>query len=193
MKCSSVFRWLLKNKSYRNTAVYTIYWWSSVESSQNFSFIFFFFNCFYPCELPVLWLSRNSSQSALSLSKQKSLQYCWKQAGLMWTLSVQRSRGTHSFSQHVTLRWCFSLLECVLKWVTLFVCWHEKTLSWHSKRDIGLSRVVGTGVWVAVTLFTFSLIVCLVMLFVDECLVGWNPWCNVHHATDWMLKTPASK
>ncbi len=33
---------------------------------------------FYACELPVLWLSRNSSHLAPSLKKVKSLQYCWK-------------------------------------------------------------------------------------------------------------------
>lgn len=134
MKCSSMFRWSLKSKNYRNTAVYTIYWWSSVESSQNFSFIFFFLvfirvNCLC-CGWAVTLLIQ-----LFPFQRKKMLQYCWKQRDWCGP-SPCRGRealGALSFSLHVMLRWRFSLLECVLKWVTLFVCWHEKTSSWYSK------------------------------------------------------------
>lgn len=115
-------------------------------------------------------------------------------AGKSWTdaLEVMRHSGVIVPLCDVTLM--FSLLECVLWWVTLFVRSCEMTVHYYSKSTWQWeSRMRPFRVWVAVKLFTFSLIVCLLMLSVDECLIGWNLWCSVHPTTDWRPKAPVIK
>lgn len=107
MKCSSVFGWSLKNRSHKNYCIHDLL----VKFSRIISKYSFHLFVFFKCELPVLWLSRNSCHLA------KSLQYWWKQRDWYGPSPCRgyMALGALSFSLHVMLHRHF------LSWN---VCWN---------------------------------------------------------------------
>lgn len=147
-----------KNKSNENYCIH-ICWRSSVE---------YFLSSFRSvCEMPVLWLSRNSCKISHCRNVVNSRTLTQPlPAEVMTHLVLSRF-------PYCDVTWTLPLLECMQTLVTLM------DITWVLKRDITVGeQPLGSEVWGAITLVNFSLVVCLVMLFVDECLDVWKP-CDV--------------
>lgn len=132
-----------------------------VHSPVDSEYLLFF--CFLRELLSCCW----AVNSLLPL-KCKTFPFCWQLQDWYGPSSCRGNTalGSLLFSLHV-------IYGHFLSWNEL---WHEKWANMQKNITVREQRhVEGNGVWVAVTLFTFSLPVCPVMLFVDECLVGWNP------------------